>query len=218
MDWQALSESQPELGLIPPQLRTQAERLEIKRGETLFRVNDLVQRVFSVVSGEVRLVRLDRNGTEIVLQRSCGGFFAEASLGNTRYHCDAVVSAAGTILQFPVDAFRSALDEKADFRSAWMAHLASEVRKLRAQCERLSLHRAADRIIHYIESEGADGIINLNQSRKAWASDLGLSHEALYRALSRLEANGVLQIDGNRISTISRSSANSASSNSQCRC
>ena len=218
LDWQALSESQPELVLIPPQLRTQAERLELKAGVTLFRVNDRVQNVFSVVSGEVRLVRLDHNGTEIVLQRSRGGFFAEASLDNKGYHCDAVVSEAGIILQFPVNAFRSALDEDADFRSAWMAHLAREVRKLRAQCERLSLHRAADRIIHYIESEGVDGIIILNQSRKAWASDLGLSHEALYRALSRLQANGVLQIDGSQISTISRSSVNSASSNSKCNC
>lgn len=139
------------------------------------------------------------------MQRSRSGFFAEASLSNKGYHCDAVASKAGTLLHFPVNAFRSALDEDADFRCAWMAHLAREVRKLRAQCERLSLHRAADRILHYIESEGADGIIILNQSRKAWASDLGLSHEALYRALSRLQANGVLQIDGSQISTISRS-------------
>jgi CRP/FNR family transcriptional regulator, dissimilatory nitrate respiration regulator len=39
-----------------------------------------VQSVFSVISGEVRLIRRDRNGSEIVLQRSRGGFFAEASL------------------------------------------------------------------------------------------------------------------------------------------
>lgn len=201
LDWQALSESRPEIALIPPQLRTQAERLELKAGATLFRINDQVRHVFSVVSGEVRLLRRDHNGTEIVLQRSHGGFFAEASLGNEVYHCDAVATKAGTLLQFPVNAFRSALDEAADFRNAWMAHLAREVRKLRAQCERLNLHRAEDRIIHYIESEGADGTIVLNQSRKAWATELGLSHETLYRSLRCLQANGVLQIDGNQIST-----------------
>lgn len=178
--------------------------MEIKSGETLFRTHDRVRRVFLVVSGEVRLVRRDHNGTEVVLQRSRGGFFAEASLDNRVYHCDAVVTEAGTMLQFPVDAFRSALDEVANFRGAWMAHLAREVRKLRAQCERLSLHRAEDRITHYIESDGVGGTIVLNQSRKAWAADLGLSHEALYRALRRLQANGILLVDGNKISTINR--------------
>ncbi|MDP2787525.1 MAG: Crp/Fnr family transcriptional regulator [Pseudomonadota bacterium] len=200
MDWQALSESRPGLALIPPQLEIQAELFELKAGESLFRINDRVRHVFLVVSGEVRLVRRDRNGTEVVLQRSRGGFFAEASLDNQAYHCDAVVTEAGVLLQFPVSAFRSALDEVADFRNAWMTHLAREVRKLRAQCERLSLHRAEDRITHYIESEGIGGTIILNQSRKSWATDLGLSHEALYRALRRLRASGALKMDGKQIS------------------
>ena len=73
------------------------------------------------------------------------------------------------------------------------------MRKLRAQCERLSLHNAADRIVHYIESEGTDGVATLNQSRKAWAAELGLTHEALYRVLRRPQADGTLDIDGDRI-------------------
>jgi CRP-like cAMP-binding protein len=199
MDWQTLIESHPAFSLMPSQLRLLAEHLELEAGETLFRIDDRVQCVFSVVSGEVRLVRRDRKGTEVILQRSRGGFLAEASLGNKVYHCDAVAAEAGAVLRFPVHAFRSALDEDTDFRNAWMAHLAHEVRKLRAQCERLSLHSAADRIAHYIESEGSDGAVTLNQSRKAWAAELGLTHEALYRALRRLQTNGTLHIDGNQI-------------------
>jgi CRP/FNR family transcriptional regulator, dissimilatory nitrate respiration regulator len=77
--------------------------------------------------------------------------------------------------------------------------IAREVRRLRAQCERLSLHGAADRIIHYIEAEGSNGIVILNQTRKAWAAELGLTHEALYRALRRLQTDGTLDIDGGRV-------------------
>jgi CRP/FNR family transcriptional regulator, dissimilatory nitrate respiration regulator len=199
MDWQTLIASQPALARIPPQLRMLAEKRKIEARETLFRIGDQVQSVFSVISGEVRLIRRDRNGSEVVLQRSRGGFFAEASLGAKAYHCDVVATENGTVLLFPAKAFRAALDENADFRDAWMTHLAREVRKLRAQCERLSLHRAADRIVHYVESEGADSVVMLNQSRKAWAAELGLTHEALYRALHRLQADGTLDIDGDRI-------------------
>lgn len=171
-------------------------------GEMLFRVGKPVRSLFCVATGEVQLVRHDLRGTKIVLQRSRGGFIAEASLGSKAYHCDGVVSETGMLLCFPLAAFRAALEEDAPFRNVWMGLLAREVRKLRAQCERLSLNGAAERIIHYIESEGIHDAITLNQSRKAWASELGLSHETLYRTLKRLGNQGLLRIDGSRISLV----------------
>lgn len=199
MDWQALIDSQPALASVPPGLRAVAEHREIEAGETLFRLGDPLQGVFCVVAGEVRLIRRARNGAEIILQRSRGGFFAEASLGTKAYHCDAVAAEAGVVLCFPARAFRAALDEDVIFRNAWMDHFAREVRKLRAQCERLSLKSAAQRIVHYIDSEGIDGVATLMESRKAWAAELGLTHEALYRTLRQLQADGTLQIDADRI-------------------
>ena len=103
------------------------------------------------------------------------------------------------VLRFPAQTFRAALATDMTFRDAWMAHLAHEVLKLRAQCERLGLKSAAQRIVHYIESEGADGMVTLTESRKAWAAELGVTHEALYRTLRRLQADGTLDIDANRI-------------------
>lgn len=202
MNWQELIESQPTLGFIPPGLRGLAERIRIAAGTTLFRVGDPVEYICSVITGEVRLVRRDRNGTEIVLQRARRGFFAEASLGAGAYHCDASITGDGELVRFPAQAFHAAFDQDAAFRNAWMAHLAREVRRLRAQCERLSLHGAGARIVHYIESEGRADAITLDQTRKAWAAELGLTHEALYRALRRLQADGTLRVDGNRIAIV----------------
>lgn len=166
----------------------------------MFRIGDKVRSLFCVVTGEVQLVRHGLRGTKVILQRSRGGFLAEASLGSKAYHCDAVVNETGMLLCFPLAAFRTALEEDAPFRNVWMGLLAREVRKLRAQCERLSLNGAAERIIHYIESEGINNTVTLNQSRKAWASELGLSHETLYRTLKRLGDQGLLRIDGSKIS------------------
>ena len=118
------------------------------------------------------------------------GFLAEASLDSPRYHCDGVATVDSRLLAFPVSRFRQVLGEDAKFRSFWMGRLAREVRVLRSQCERLALRSAAERIEHYIESEGQDGRLELAGTRKAWAAELGLSHEALYRALSGLERAG----------------------------
>jgi CRP-like cAMP-binding protein len=198
-DWPALAAEHSELAHIPPALRDAARLRTFAAGETLFRQGERPKAMYCILDGEVRLMRRSREGAVVILQRSCGGFFAEASLESKAYHCDAEAAAAGRLLAFPVRVFREALEGDAAFRNAWMAQLAREVRRLRARCERLSLHGAEARILHAIESEGAAGTLVLAQSRKAWAAELGLTHEALYRALARLQAAGTLVLDGERL-------------------
>lgn len=77
--------------------------------------------------------------------------------------------------------------------------LAREIRRLRAQSERLTLNSASDRILHYIETEGEDGRIVLDRTRKVWATELGLTHEVLYRTLRKLREDGAIVIDGRQI-------------------
>ncbi|OIQ99154.1 global nitrogen regulator [mine drainage metagenome] len=197
--WRALLVAHPDLAPIPGTLREAAEVKAFARGETLFRQGERPRAMLFVLTGEIRLVRLSRAGSEIILQRSRGGFIAEASLESKTYHCDAIAAAEGQLLRFPLRAFRQAIGTEPGFRDAWIAHLAGEVRKLRAQSERLSLHGAAERIVHYLESEGKDGVLTLSQSRKAWAAELALSHEVLYRTLGRLQAEGVISVAGERI-------------------
>lgn len=199
-DWTALAADHPELAPIPPGLRAAACVRGMAHGEAVFRQGDRPQAMYHLLDGEVRLLRRSRDGAETILQRSRGGFFAEASLEAAAYHCDAVAVVESRLLRFPKAAFREALNGAPAFRDAWMAHLAREVRTLRARCERLSLHGAEARILHAIESEGTAGTLTLVQSRKAWAAELGLTHEAVYRTLARLQAAGTISVDASRIS------------------
>jgi CRP-like cAMP-binding protein len=175
---------------LPAGLRRQAMNIVVAAGELVFRRGARPGRMLWVVEGEVRLVRRSRNGAEIVLQRACSGFLAEASLESPRYHCDALAATDSRLLAFPIEPFRQALRDDEKFRAFWMARLAREVRLLRSQCERLALRGAADRIEHYIEAEGNNGRLELSRTRKAWAAELGLTHEALYRALASLQRSG----------------------------
>lgn len=155
--------------------------------------------IFYVMAGELRLVRHSSTGNEIILQRQRAGFLAEASLWSGRYHCDGIAVETGDAMAFPIKPFQQALQQDAHFQESWMRYLATAVRRTRAQAERLSLHSAADRITHYIESEGENGSVNLTHTRKAWAAELGLSHEALYRTLARLQDIGFLVVEKNQI-------------------
>lgn len=187
------------LAAMPVSLRTAAVRQDLRRGERLFASGRRPAFLYLVLAGELLLLRTSRDGAEVVLQRVRQGPFAEASLDARAYHCDGVAGAPSTILALPIAGVRTALDEVPGFRRAWVAGLAAEVRRLRAQCERLSLNGAEERILHYVQSEGRDGEVRLPSTRKAWAAELGLSHEALYRALARLAAQGRLEADGRRL-------------------
>jgi len=206
-NWKALIDAQSELAAVPAALRGSVDHIAAAAGQTVFRVATRPSKIFWVLEGEVRLVRRSRNGAEIILQRASSGFVAEASLDSPLYHCDAVAAVESRLLAFPINRFRQALAGDEKFRAFWIGRLAREVHALRSQCERLALHGAAERIEHYIESKGKNGRLELFRTRKAWAAELGLTHEALYRALSGLQRAGritAVEKDGALVLTMKR--------------
>ncbi|MCB1542888.1 MAG: Crp/Fnr family transcriptional regulator [Rhodoblastus sp.] len=168
------------------------------RGGRLFLRGDPPKFMFYVASGEARLTRVSTAGAEIVFQRASAGFLAEASLDQPAYHCDGVAFTQTKTLAIPIAQFRAALARE-DFRDYWLRHLSRELRRSRAHGERLALRTARERIIHYIETEGAAGALDLKQSKKSWAAEMGLTHEALYRTLASMTSAGQIMIEGHRI-------------------
>ncbi len=194
----------PEFLAMPPWLRAAAGWKRYPKEALLFAIGETPKAIYFIAEGEARLRRHSPEGQEMVMQRARQSFLAEASLESPAYHCDAVASVAVRALSFPVAEFRRALAECPNFRHCWTAHLCREVRRARAQCERLGLRSAGARILHYLETECADGQLRLCQTRKAWAAELGLSHEALYRALAQLSRQGILRVDGAVIERLGR--------------
>jgi CRP-like cAMP-binding protein len=180
---------------VPPALRnvlpdtllphcSLAQRL---KGERLFLTGAKPASMFYVSQGEVVLERLGRQGEWLVLQRTRTGFVAEASLQSTRYHCDARVLVDAEVTRVEMAPLREALLQDAAFAGRWIAMLNVELRRLRLQCERLSLNRVQDRLLHLIETEGQGGRLPLGAGLKSLAGQLGVTHEALYRCVAGLE-------------------------------
>ncbi len=198
VDWKAIERALPLFAALPESARAVTRIEEHPAGKVLFRAGTTPGTMYFVLSGEVRLVRASRSGGEIVLQRARHGIVAEASLDQSAYHCDAVASARSTVLSIPRAVIREALKNDV-FGTAWRTELSRELRRLRAQCERLSLKTAQERIVHYIETEGEDGALAFGQSKKKWAVELGLTHEALYRSLAEMKKAGLVCTDGRTV-------------------
>ncbi|MEZ5728552.1 MAG: Crp/Fnr family transcriptional regulator [Burkholderiaceae bacterium] len=192
--------SEPLRSLVGDALLGVAREQRLDPGQTLFRAGDVPDRLFALADGEVVLCRVGRNGESVVLQRCRRGFIAEASVDTANYHCSAVARRQSRLLAIPLIDIREALDVDPAFRRRWLAHLSRELRRLREVVERRGLRSAAERIRHYIECEGRAGSLALDQSRRDWAEELGLTPESLYRTLAAMRRSGTLRIDGTTLS------------------
>jgi CRP-like cAMP-binding protein len=144
----------------------------------------------------VRLVRVDRSGPETVLHNAIAGeTLAEASLFSSTYHCDAIATTAATVRLYPKMAILSKLRGSPDAAQAFMARLARQVMDLRSQLERRNIRSARERVRHFLVlNVGIDGrTVELAGNLKELATNLGLTHEAMYRTLGRMAAEGEIR-------------------------
>jgi len=178
--------------LLPPALHPQCDAVDPVRGTRLFATGARPAHLFFMERGEAVLERPGLHGELVVLQRTRRGFIGEASLQFERYHCDARVLTDAHLIRVPVAALRAALASDPAFASRWIGMLNREVRRLRLQCERLALHRVQDRVLHLLATEGEAGRYPVPGGLKSLAAELGVTHEALYRALAALEQAGRL--------------------------
>jgi len=148
--------------------------------------------MFYVTGGEVILQRPGSHGENVVLQRVRQGFVAEASLQSSKYHCDAVVTISGAVVSLPIESIKQALRADSVFAMRWIGMLNHELVRLRLRCERLSIKGVRNRLLHLIDTAGQGGRLPLGAGLKLMASELGVTHEALYRTVAELEKKGLL--------------------------
>ena len=127
---------------------------------------------------------------------------SEASLQSAHYHCDAIAVTNADIVQIPLTALAHALAQDAEFGSRWIRMLNLEVKRLRLQCERLSMKSVKDRILHLLQTEGRNGVYEVNTGLKSLAGELGVTHEALYRTLAMMEKERLIQRDEGQLRLI----------------
>ncbi len=187
------------------ELQVRSRERDLAAGQTLFRAGQRTVGPYLVLSGRVRLARVDRSGRETVLfTADAGDMIAEASLFSSVYHCDAIASTAAKVRLYPKDAVLAAFKKNPDAAKSFMARLAHQVMDLRTRMELRNIKSAHDRVRHYLALHvGADGAtVAVNGTLKELAAELGLTHEALYRTLARMAAKGeIKRFDGKIVRT-----------------
>ena len=179
---------------LPAAVRAKAIDRTLKTGEALFRLGDKTAGLCEVLAGRVRLARVDRAGHEIVLHvAGPGETLAEASLFSPAYHCDAIASTDALVRIYPKAALLAAFDQDPKAAQAFSATLAHQVMHLRTRIEQRNIRSARERVRHFLKLNADGRTVALRGTLKDLAAELGLTHEALYRTLAKLERSGEIK-------------------------
>lgn len=160
----------------------------VERGKLVFRMGDTAEGFFHVMDGEIRMVRYAEDGAGITIHRAYRGqSFAEASLFSETYHCDAVAEIECSLIRIDRAKVLRHLEINPAFALKMTAHLARQVQDYRRLLELRAIRSAEERVYAGIAEGWLKGSI------LSFASQLGLTHEATYRALSSLSKRGRLR-------------------------
>lgn len=157
------------------------------KSQLVFRQGDRPFAMFFLQSGIVQLIRHTTSGDAVVVHRATQGqSFAEASLFSDEYHCDAVVQQDAKITVLDKAKILKTMARDPAFSIALTAHLAAQVQSYRHRIELLAIRAATERVYASVAAGLLKGDI------KSLASEIGLTHEATYRALAKLVTAGRL--------------------------
>lgn len=178
---------------------------QLATGAVLFRQGDKTFGFFRLVSGRIRLIRVTPGGTEVPMHIARPGeLLAEASLFSTQYHCDAVATKESEVLVYSKEEIVRQLKAQPDEMWRLAAEMARRVQGLRTQLEIRQIRSAPMRVLQALRLRcDASGCWKQDGTLKQFAEEIGLTHEALYRTLAKLEQDGRIIRSGNEFCLVS---------------
>lgn len=117
--------------------------------------------------------------------------FAEASLFSERYHCDALAEVASEVWCYPKEALAAKLRSEPEALWAFARELARHDQTVRLRYEIKHVRSATERVLQFLRLSCSEkGVFHVPGVLKDVAAEVGLTHEAFYRALAALEKQG----------------------------
>ena len=198
--------------LDEPQLRALAERAierNLARGEVLFVAGEEARGLFVLVDGAVRAFRESIEGREQVIHvEGAGSTIAEVPVFDEGpYPSTAAAEEDSIVLFIDRSDVRRLCLEHPQIALAALKLLAGRLRKCAALVEALSLHEVDQRLARLLLAEarshgvrdGSQLTCGLVLTNQQIAARIGTVREVVSRALSRLQQNGLIRVEGRRV-------------------
>lgn len=190
-------------------LAARTSKKRFQQGELLFAEGDPCIGLFLVAAGKIRIFKLSASGREQVLAiEGPGSSFAELPVFDGGNYPAAASALEDTeVLFISRKDFQTFCREHPDVALKVIAVVGSRLRRLVGIIEELSFTTVRQRLIALIlrlaQASGTpskEGIrVELTKSHQDLAAELGTVRELVSRNLSRLQAEGYLDVEGRKI-------------------
>ncbi|MBQ0833034.1 MAG: Crp/Fnr family transcriptional regulator [Marinobacter sp.] len=185
----------------------QSRRLRLGHHQLLYRQDMPAHHFFFVISGRLRLYRLDSSGVDRTLDSIApGDCFAEVMIyaDPARYACYAEALKSSEVLMIPVKAYQELLDSHPGYAHAALRHYAMRAVSRFHDLEIMTVQNARDRLIRYLidllpngATEG--GEVELPLPKCLVASRLAMQPETFSRILADLKSNGLVRVNRSKV-------------------
>jgi CRP/FNR family transcriptional regulator len=195
-----------------------AQTRSYRRGEAVFADGDRADGFYIPMRGRGKIFKLSADGREQVLHIM--GFqepFGEVPVfAGGRFPAHAQVIEEAVLLFLPGPAFTGLIRDDPSLAMNMLALLSQRLRQFAGLVEQLSLKEAPGRLASYImylsDREKGASVVQLDIPKVLLANVLGTMPETVSRALGKMAADGVIEVEGRKITILDRKKLEALSS------
>jgi CRP/FNR family transcriptional regulator len=183
---------------------------EFSRGEMIFWEGDSGDGFYVVLGGRVKIFKVSPEGREKILHIfGPGEPFGEVPVfSGTSFPANAEALAKSRLLFFPRVDFVDLITRNPAIALNLLAVLSMRLRQFTVQIENLSLKEVPERLAGYLillaEEQNAADAVTLEISKGQLASLLGTIPETLSRIFHKMNADGLIDVEGRTIRLLDR--------------
>ncbi len=193
------------------QLLQHAKIVSLSKGEHLFTQGDPAHNFYFIVSGQVKLFRLLKDGSEKIIQiMNKDEPFAHAVMfkkQKTFPVCTQAI-AATELISIRNQDYIDLIKTNSDIALELLGSMSANMNNLIQEIEILSLKSSTTKVVQYLQTLMADksplnSTFALPAAKHMIASMLAIQPETLSRIFYRLQKKGLIQVDGADITILS---------------
>lgn len=184
-------------------------RKSIKEGDSYLQYGNHVNAMPLVLSGLMKVVRIDESGKELLLyylgeNEGCAMTFT-CCMERQPSQISIVAEEDSELLLVPIELMDGWTDKFPSWKSFVMQTIRNRFDELLGAIDQIAFHKLDDRLVNYLQEKAdATGSPLLNLSHGQIANDLATSREVVSRLLKKLENDGRLLLYRNQVKLLSK--------------
>jgi CRP-like cAMP-binding protein len=181
----------------------------LEDGQLLFAQGEDVSYFYLVLQGKIKLYRVSPDGQEKIIEIvPAGEVFAEALMFMDQPYYPVSSAALSDTIVVGIDAkdFKAMLWDSVDTCLLLLGNMSFRLRKLIHEIDTLTLHSGTCRVASYLLQQAPEDqqCFDLDIAKSVIAARLSIKPETFSRIIKNLREQGILSIDGNKITIHNR--------------